>query len=169
MKLVDAPDGYDYTNTFTNSGAASINVIIWNKAGDQSKGQGPNGGQSATPNLGFTLAAGASRTVAFDANSQVAWSRDCARRSDNNSPDCTWGEGDFGNVSNGGWSGYDVSSIQNSRGNDEAMCITSSKQNAGKESSNRVNNWVAADQANQGAGGNIPPGAGPVRLVTTFG
>ncbi|SLM39184.1 hypothetical protein LPUS_09674 [Lasallia pustulata] len=169
MKLVSSADGYTYTNTYRNNNQAPITIIIWNKSGDQSKGQGPNAGQSSLPTLGFTLAAGASQTVAFDENSQVAWSRDCTRRSDDNAPDCTWGEGDFGNVSNGGWSGYDVSSIQNSAGNNEAMCITSIAKNGGLESSNLENNWVAANQANQGAGGSIPPEANPVRLTTTFG
>ena len=169
MKLVSSADGYTYTNTYHNNNQSPITIIIWNKSGDKSKGQGPNAGQSSTPTLGFTLAAGASQIVAFDANSQVAWSRDCTRRSDDGAPDCTWGEGDFGNVSNQGWSGYDVSSIQNSAGNNEAMCITSSAQNAGLESSNLKNNWVATDQANQGAGGSIPPEANPVRLTTTFG
>lgn len=165
MKLVASPDGYDYTNTFQNSGTQPLTLIIWNKAA----ASGPNAGQSSTPNLGFVLAPGASQVVAFDANSQVGWSRDCARRSDDNAPDCTWGEGDFGNESNKGWSGYDVSSIQNGAGNTEKMCITSSKKNGGAESSNAKNNWYAADQPNQGAGGTIPPEANPVRLLTTFG
>ena len=99
----------------------------------------------------------------------MGWSRNCDRRADDNAPDCTWGEGDFGNLSNAGWSGYDVSSIQNSRGNDEAMCITSSERNGGKESSNRVNNWYAPQQADMGAGGKVPPEAKPVQLLTVFG
>ncbi|KAI4122204.1 MAG: hypothetical protein LQ347_006586 [Umbilicaria vellea] len=169
MRLVSSADSYDYTNTFRNAASAPLTIIIWNKAGDPAKGQGPNQGQSSAPTLGFTLAAGASQTVAFDSNSQVAWSRNCDRRGDNGAPDCTWGEGDFGNASNQGWTGYDVSSIQNSHGNSEAMCITSAPHNAGLESSNLKNNWVTPDQANQGAGGNIPPEAMPVRLLTVFG
>lgn len=168
MRLVSSADSYDYTNTFQNGGSAPLSIIIWNKAGDPAKGQLANQGQSSAPVLAFLLPAGASQIVAFDANSQVAWSRDCDRNG-NGSPDCTWGEGDFGNVSNKGWSGYDVSSIQNSKGNVEDMCITSSPRNAGLESSNRKNNWVKDDQPNQGAGGNIPPEAMPVRLLTVFG
>ena len=172
MMLVSTVDGYTYTNTFQNTGSSSMDIIIWNKAGNPSlpaPGNGANAGQSNPPNLGFTLPAGASQIVAFDANSQVAWSQDCSRNSDDGAPDCTWGEGDFGNASNEGWSGYDVSLIQNSAGNNLAMSITSSAQNAGQASSNTENDWTSADQSNQGAGGSIPPTANPVRLLTTYG
>lgn len=59
------------------------------------------------------------------------------------------------NSSNGGWSGYDVSSIQNTAGNNEALSISSAN---GETSSNLGNNYVSDTQAG-GIGGNLAPGA----------
>jgi hypothetical protein len=67
------------------------------------------------------LAPGASQTVAFQENTQVGWAQACSATTASGSFDTTIGEANF--VSTG--SGYDVSAIQNTAGNNYAMTITS--------------------------------------------
>ncbi|KAL4894887.1 hypothetical protein BDV59DRAFT_175203 [Aspergillus ambiguus] len=65
--------------------------------------------------LNFTLAAGETRYVAFAENSQGAWGAaagDELPTDDYGGYSCTWGEFDFGDTDNSGWSGWDVSAIQ---------------------------------------------------------
>ena len=77
--------------------------------------------------------------------------------------DCTFGEADFGDESNNGWSGFDVSSIQNTEGNSFPMTITSP---GGETSGNTGNNYIS-DSENGGVGGKLAPGK--VRLTTSIG
>lgn len=127
-----------------------MNVIVWNKSGKDGQ---PQSGMGSTPNLNIPLGVGESKLVCFDENSQIAFSRDCTRSSVSNSPDCTWGEADFGDLRNGAWSGYDVTSIANSAGNTENLAITCPN---GKTSSQSENSFTNASQDN--AGGAIAPG-----------
>lgn len=160
IKVSDADaDNFQYTNEFQNKGSSPCNVIVWNKSGPDGR---PNSGQFSVPALSFELAPGASQYVAFDKNSQVAFCNFSGKKTQYGANDCTFGEADFGNESNGGWSGYDVSSIQNTGGNDEALSISSTD---GATSSNFGNNYVSDAQAG-GIGGNLAPGN--VRLTTVF-
>jgi hypothetical protein len=143
--------GYKYTMTITNIEDAETNYIVWNKSGKDGR---PQSGMGSEPNLKFTLGARKSQMIAFDENSQVAFSRDCERNKlGGNLPDCTWGEADFGDLRNGGWSGYDCSSIQNSKGN-VGHCKISC--DGAKTSSNLENSFTHVSQTN--AGGALAPG-----------
>ena len=101
--------------------------------------------------------------VAFDENSQVAWCHDTGAKTAYGAHDCTFGEADFGDQANKQWSGYDVSSIQNTGGNNSPMEITSPN---GAPSSNAGNGYTSPSQPG-GIGGNLPPG--PVSLTVKVG
>ena len=151
---------YKYSNTFTNPTSDKITVILWNKSGPDGQ---PNSGMSLPPNLKFEVAPNQSVAVAFDENSQVAFAQDCARDPlKGNLPNCTWGEADFGDLRNGGWSGYDRSSIPNSAGNTGLLTISCE---GAETSSKDSNSFTSAAQTN--AGGSLAPGA--AHFFTTMG
>lgn len=148
-----------YTIKFVNDGGNSLSVIVWNKSGKDGQSQS---GMGSTPNLNFPLAVGGSQVVCFDENTQLGFARDCQRNPlKGNLPDCTWGEADFGNLQNGGWSGYDVSSIPNSAGNVENLTLSCP---GGKTSSQAKNSFVSASQTN--AGGSLAPGS--IHITATW-
>ena len=155
MVLLDSADKaktYKYSNTFTNPTSDKISVIVWNKSGKDGQAQS---GMSLPPTLTFSLDPNESKAVAFDENSQVAFAQDCARDPmKGNLPNCTWGEVDFGDLRNGGWSGYDRSSIPNSAGNTGLLTISCE---GAKTSSKGSNSFTSAAQTN--AGGSLAPGA----------
>lgn len=153
MKVVSASDNCDckYSIKFVNNGGASMEAIVWNKSGKDGQ---PQSGMGSVPNLNIPLGVGESKLVCFDENSQVSFSRNCQRSAVSNSPDCTWGEADFGDLRNGAWSGYDVSSIANSAGNVENLTLTCSK---AKTSSQAENSFTDASQ--EDAGGSVAPGS----------
>jgi len=153
----DCAHTYKYTNKFVSIASGTITIAIWNKNGVDGA---PNSGQFLEPALKFDLAPGACQYVGWDENSQVAWCHDTGKRTQWGAKDCTYGEADFGNLSNGGFSGYDVSSIQNTDGNTQLMTITCPN---GMTSSNYGNNYVDDTQPG-GIGGNLGPGE--VRLET---
>jgi hypothetical protein len=153
MLLVDESerDDYKYTITLTNVDETPNTYIVWNKSGRDGR---PQSGMGDEPNLRFTLGGKESQVIAFDENSQVAFSRDCQRNKlQGNLPDCTWGEADFGDLRNGAWSGYDCSSIPNTRGNVDYCKIECE---GAKTSSHLFNSFTSAAQTN--AGGALAPG-----------
>lgn len=140
-----------YSIKFVNNGGQSKNLILWNKSGRDGR---PQSGMGDAPYLHLPIAAGQSQYVCFDENSQVAFSEDCPRNpSQGNLPDCTWGEADFGDLRNGGWSGYDRSSIPNTQGNTGYLTLSCP---GGKTSSQGHNSFTDASQ--EDAGGAIAPG-----------
>lgn len=142
---------YKYTLTLTNINDVATTYIVWNKSGKDGQ---PQSGMGSEPNLRFTVGSQESRVIAFDENSQVSFSRDCERnKQGGNLPDCTWGEADFGDLRNGGWSGYDCSSIPNSKGNVD-YCRMSCE--GAKTSSHEGNMFTDVSQTN--AGGSLAPG-----------
>lgn len=157
MKAVDSSDSCNckYSIRLINNGGSSMEAIVWNKSGRDGQ---PQSGMSSEPNLNIPLGIGESKVVCLDENSQVAFSRNCKRSSVSNAPDCTWGEADFGDLRNGGWNGYDVSSIANSAGNNENVAITCAK---GKTSSQSENSFINVEQ--EDAGGQITPGPMAIR------
>ena len=163
MILLDSADeatAYKYSNTFNNPTSDKISVIVWNKSGKDGL---PNSGMGLPPTLTFSLGPNESKAVAFDENSQAAFAQDCARNpSKGNVPNCTWGEIDFGDLRNGGWSGYDRSSIPNGAGNTGLLTISCK---GAKTSSQGSNDFTSADQTN--AGGALPPG--PAHFLTSMG
>ena len=153
MILIDESErsNYKYTLTLTNIHKAETTYIIWNKSGIDGQ---PQSGMGLEPNLKFTVSPKRSQVVAFDENTQISFSRDCPRNKlGGNLPDCTWGEADFGDLRNGGWSGYDCSSIPNTKGNVD-YCKMSCE--GAKTSSHEYNSFTDASQTN--AGGSLAPG-----------
>ena len=153
MILVDESErgSYKYTLTLKNIDDSETTYIIWNKSGRDGQ---PQSGMGQEPNLKFTLGGHGSQVIAFDENSEVSFSRDCERNKlGGYLPDCTWGEADFGDLRNGGWSGYDCSSIPNSKGNVD-YCKMSCE--GAKTSSHEGNMFTDVSQTN--AGGSLAPG-----------
>ena len=100
---------FHYTNTFKNNGTDQIGVRIWNKVGKDNQ---PNSGQcDAKPALHFKLGGGESKVVAFDEDSQVAWSQDNCPKNGDGSPECTWGEANFDDTHHEGAGSYDVTMV----------------------------------------------------------
>lgn len=145
---VDSTAGYDFTATFTNSQSEPITVNIWNKVGPDFQ---PLSGSALAPKsttLTFALKAGASQVVAFMENSQVAWAQACSQTATSGAYATTWGEANF----LGTGSGYDVSAIMNSAGNNYDMSITSQEAPA-CTSDMTQNYWLTATQPIGGSDG----------------
>jgi hypothetical protein len=159
---------YKYVVKFTGSNTENWFVSFWNKIGPDGKLDGWYGHSA----LNFTLAAGQTRYVAFDENSQGGWGAAAGTSlptDEYGGYACTWGEFDFGNTGNSKWSGWDVSAIQaqnagltvqgmricNHKGADCSYITT----NAAKV----VNAYTAAEASVDGIGGSVSAGA--VRLV----
>lgn len=148
-----------YSIKFINNGQQSENIIMWNKSGRDGK---PQSGMGDAPYLHLTVAVGQSQYVCYDENSQIGFSRNCTRNpSQGNVPDCTWGEADFGDLRNGGWSGYDRSSIPNTKGNTGYLTLSCP---GGKTSSQDYNSFT--DVSQEDAGGAIAPG--PAAITAEF-
>ncbi|KAL2864158.1 allergen Asp F4 [Aspergillus lucknowensis] len=143
-------------------------VVFWNKFGPDGKLTGWYGNSA----LKLSLAPGETKYVAFDEDTQGAWG---AAKGDELPVDqyggysSTWGEFDFGNQGNNGWSGWDVSAIQaQAAGFDvQGMKICDNKGDGCSFITNlatkMVNAYSKAQEGVDGIGGNC--GAGPVRLV----
>lgn len=148
-----------YSIKLLNNGQQSKNIILWNKSGRDGR---PQSGMGDAPYLHLPIAAGQSQYVCFDENSQVAFSEDCPRNpAQGNLPDCTWGEADFGDLRNGGWSGYDRSSIPNTKGNVGHLTLSCP---GAKTSSQSYNSFT--DVSQEDAGGALAPG--PVAMTAEF-
>ncbi|KAL2785397.1 hypothetical protein BJX66DRAFT_347541 [Aspergillus keveii] len=159
---------YKYVIQITGSNSADWFVSFWNKIGPDGQMTGWYGHSA----LNFTLAAGETRYVAFDEDSQGGWG--AAEGSSLPTDEyggyaCTWGEFDFGSTINDGWSGWDVSAIQaqNADLTVQGMKICTA---AGEDCStittgaaSVVNAYTAAEAAVDGIGGSVTEGA--VRLA----
>jgi hypothetical protein len=159
---------YKYVVQLTGSNSADWFVSFWNKIGPDGLMDGWYGHSA----LNFTLAAGETRYVAFDEDSQGGWG--AAEGSSLPTDEyggyaCTWGEFDFGSTINDGWSGWDVSAIQaqNADLTVQGMKICTA---AGEDCStittdaaSVVNAYTAAEAAVDGIGGSVTDGA--VRLA----
>ncbi|KAL8757287.1 MAG: hypothetical protein Q9184_004252 [Pyrenodesmia sp. 2 TL-2023] len=165
MMFVPSVDGYKYTNTFKNVGQNPIPINVWNKAGRDGRA---NSGGCTEPNLKFTLAAGESQVVAFDENTQAAFSRDCEKGA-GGYPACVWGELDYGDLrpsdatgqGNAGHSGFDRSSIPGGHG--EMLTMTCVDCAGGEQTSSReINRFTDASQLS--GGGQVNPG--PAHFLT---
>ncbi|KAI2891450.1 hypothetical protein CBS76997_7991 [Aspergillus niger] len=170
---VDASNACQYKHVVRIDGSETDDwtVVFWNKIGPDG---GLNGwyGNSA---LTLTIKPGTSRYVAFDDDSQGGWG---AAKGDKLPTDqyggysCTWGEFDFGNTSNEGWSGWDVSAIQAQNAGQEIQGMKiCDHQGTGcssisKAASSVINAYTAALAAADGIGGSLS--SGPVRLQVTI-
>ncbi|EKD18220.1 uncharacterized protein L3040_007609 [Drepanopeziza brunnea f. sp. 'multigermtubi'] len=118
---VDSKSGYDFTNTFINTGSETITINLWNKVGPDLM---PQSGPSLAPKnttLTFVLKPGESQTVAIQENSQVAWAQATDNYHMSGAFAESWGEANF--VPTG--SGYNLSAIMSSGGNNYDMTISS--------------------------------------------
>ncbi len=159
--------GQQYSITFTNADTSKIEVALWNKVGDDYKSPGTLGpitGAFRNAFFKFPLEGGQSASFAVDKNSQVAFSQACDR-SFSGGHDCTWGEADFGNESNKGYSGYDRSSIPNSKGNTGLLTVCADGHDC---SSAQSHSFVSASQTDAGGNLAISPGE-PMHLKVTMG
>lgn len=158
---------YRHIVKFEGSNEDPWTVVFWNKVGPDGKLTGWYGHSA----LKFTLEPGETRFVAFDEDSQGAWG---AAKGENLPTDkvggyaCTWGEFDFGNTSNNGWSGWDVSAIQAQNAGLEVQGMRICDHKGGKcsaitKDAGKVTNAYTADLAGvDGIGGSLISGA--VRL-----
>ncbi|KAL4971341.1 hypothetical protein BDW66DRAFT_165399 [Aspergillus desertorum] len=159
---------YKYVLQIKGNNTSDWFVSFWNKIGPDGKMDGWYGHSA----LNFTLAAGETKYVAFDEDSQGGWG--AAEGSSLPTDEyggyaCTWGEFDFGSTVNDGWSGWDVSAIQaqNADLTVQGMKICTA---AGEDCSyittdaaSVVNAYTAAEASVDGIGGSVSAGA--VRLA----
>ncbi|KAI4105844.1 MAG: hypothetical protein L6R37_002489 [Teloschistes peruensis] len=152
-------DKHKYTTEFKNVGQQRMAINVWNKAGRD--GQANSGGCTEA-NLKFSLIPGESQAVAFDENTQAAFSRDCDKGA-GGYPACVWGELDFGDQrptdgtgqGNEGHSGFDRSSIPGGHG--EVLTVSCLNCGGGAQTSSREkNNFHSETQLS--AGGQANPG-----------
>jgi len=162
--LTDSPSSFQFTNTFKNTQSSSITVNIWQKVGPDMR---PLSGSALAPaktTLTFVLAPGQSKTVAFQENTQVGWAQACSSTTASGSYDATWGEANF--VPSG--SGFDVSAIQNSAGNNYAMTITSVETPDCTSDMNQ-NMWLTATDPVGGSDGSCFIAQNTATLTTIMG
>ncbi|KAL6910294.1 hypothetical protein GGI43DRAFT_389827 [Trichoderma evansii] len=152
---------YQYTAAFNNAGGDS-QCKCWNKIGPDG---GINGFFNGNEALTFSLPAGGSQTIAFDGNSQGACA--CGEGSlpltSIGEFAATWFEFDFGNLSNGGWSGYDASCLVSAAANlpipGLKVCLASGSTCSTIYPGGKGDNaFVAGTAAMDGIGGNLTPG-----------
>lgn len=140
MIKVSSTEGYDYTNRFINTSGKPMTIVVWNKAASQNGGPlEANLGSciaSTSPTLSFTLASGGEQIVAFQANSQGAFSEATTEIAASGAFAITWGEFNYGDGN-----GYDVSAIMNVNGNNYNMSITAEEGDC--ESNMNENMWIA--------------------------
>lgn len=153
----DIPN-FKYTNLVSNTGSSDITVNVWNKACPDGKVAG-----WTCPVLKLQIAAGAKKAVAFDEDTQGGLATDCGTDPTRGGvPNCPWGEFDFGNLHNKGWSGYDRSSIPKDKNGVDGKLTMSSQ--TGVVSSAEKNSFTDVSQTN--AGGALV--AGPAHFTTEF-
>ncbi|GES66047.1 allergen Asp f 4 [Aspergillus terreus] len=143
-------------------------IKFWNKMGPDGKLTGWYGHSALT----IKLQPGETKYVAFDEDSQGAWG---AAEGDELPTDqyggyaCTWGEFDFGNTHNNGWSGWDVSAIQAQFANlfvqGMRICDAEGQKCSAISSLAKsvLNAYTKAEEGVDGIGGNQI--SGPVRLL----
>ncbi|KAI9047708.1 hypothetical protein LZ554_008418 [Drepanopeziza brunnea f. sp. 'monogermtubi'] len=118
---VSSKSGYDFTNTFINTGSETITINIWNKVGPDLM---PQSGPSLAPKnttLTFVLKPGESQIIAIQENTQIAWAQATDNYHMSGAFAESWGEANF--VPTG--SGYNLSAIMSSGGNNYNMIISS--------------------------------------------
>lgn len=102
---------YQYVAQFVGSNTEDWTVVFWNKIGPNGQMDGWYGNSALT----LSIAAGDTKYVAFDSNSQGGWAAAPGTGIPTDSYggySATWGEFDFGDTNNNNWSGWDVSAIQ---------------------------------------------------------
>lgn len=165
---------FEYTLKISGENLAEPWIVnFWNKIGPDGGMNGWYGGSA----LAFTIGPGDIKYVAIDANSQGAFG--AAPGGDlpvdgNGGWASTWGEWDFGNSGNNGWSGFDVSCIQAQAAGltvqGMQMCaagVCSSVTNGAAQIDNAYYQNAVQD-AQGGIGGNLPPGPVQITVVLDY-
>ncbi|KAJ5101430.1 hypothetical protein NUU61_003652 [Penicillium alfredii] len=162
---------YKYVAQFQGSSSDDWTVAVFNKYGPDNKMDGWYGNAVKT----FSLAAGETKYIAFDDDSQGGWA---AAKGDKIPTDgsggyaSTWGEFDFGSSGNSGWSGFDVSAIAAQKAGLEVqgmkICDALSKtcSSITPNAASVDNAYTAAQTDVGGIGGNLSGDA--VRLAVTL-
>ncbi|KAJ5110664.1 hypothetical protein N7532_001199 [Penicillium argentinense] len=167
----DQASNYQYVVQFTGSSTADWTVAIWNKYGEDGSMDGWYGNAVKT----FTLAAGATKYIAFDQDSQGGWAAaegSTIPTDSNGGYASTWGEFDFGSSGNSGWSGFDVSAIaaQNAglpvQGMSLCDALSSTCSSITADAASVDNAYTTAETDIGGIGGNLSGDA--VRLACTI-
>ncbi|KAL6699026.1 hypothetical protein J3F84DRAFT_364667 [Trichoderma pleuroticola] len=166
-------DQYQYTVVFNNAGD-DAQCKCWLKIGADGLIDGFFNGHEA---LTFDLPAGGKQVVAVDSNTQFgcACGPDGPELTNIGQFASTWVEGDVGNLSNGGWSGFDASSIVAAAnkmnipglqvcgtGEYEGVCSTIWPGGKGE------NAFVGGTEALDGLGLNVKPGKASVEVTVNF-
>ncbi|RAL10201.1 uncharacterized protein BO97DRAFT_144155 [Aspergillus homomorphus CBS 101889] len=163
---------YKYVVQFTGQNSEDWFVSIWNKIGPDGADDGFFGHSA----LNFTLAAGETRYVAFDENSQGGWGAaegSSLPTNDYGEYSCTWGEFDFGDEENSSWSGWDVSAIvaQSADQTVQGMKVCRHGTSIGcsyitSDAGTVHNAYTPAESSVGGIGGSVT--AGPLRLAAVI-
>jgi len=165
----DHADEYKYITTFTNESGEDQKCVCFNKIGPDG---GVNGFFKGNQAVDFTLPAGGKKVLAADENTQggCACGTGSVPLTSFGEFASTWLEFDFGNESNGGWSGADASCLVSAaNGLDipglnvcgHGTCSTINPGGTGE------NAFLGGMEALDGLGLNLP--AGKVRLEVAVG
>jgi hypothetical protein len=160
---------YKYVVQFSGPETEPWTVTVWNKVGPTGKMDGWYGHAALT----FVLHPREVRYVAFDEDSEGGWA---AGPGEDGLPTdtwggytTTWGEFSFGDVENGGWSGWDVSAIQAQLAGQHVqgmwICMADGTgcSIVGRNANQVINAYTDSKRHRNGIGGATGPG--PVRLV----
>lgn len=167
---VSTTSGYDFTNTFINTSGAKLTVAVWNMAASA----GMTNYENAVANLGacqaslysaltFTLAAGASQTVAFLDNTVIGWAQPTTTLNTASQFSTAWGEAKFNSTG----SGYDVTFIPNGGNNNYKMSIKSTE--VACISDNTQNYWLTATEPIGNSDGSCYNPGSTLHLTTEMG
>ncbi|KAL1985666.1 hypothetical protein VTN96DRAFT_7533 [Rasamsonia emersonii] len=156
---------YKYTLKFLGDSITEPwTVVFWNKIGPDGKLDGWYGYSA----LQFQINPGETKYVACDEDTQGAFGAapgNTLPKDADGGWASSWGEFDFGNSQNGGWSGFDVSVIQAQNAGlpiqGLKICDAANENTCSSIASrlsNVVNAYTNKEAAEGGIGGNIPPG-----------
>ncbi|KAG4415328.1 hypothetical protein IFR04_011532 [Cadophora malorum] len=134
---VSSTSGYDFTNTFINTGSKSMTINIWNKIGSDLQDLSGSALAPKDTTLTFVLAPGKSQIVAFQDNTQTAWAQACDDFTASGAYATVWGEAQFRSEG----SGFDYSAILSKNSNNYDMTISSEENDC--VSSRTENFWLA--------------------------
>ncbi|CZS95334.1 related to Allergen Asp f 4 [Rhynchosporium graminicola] len=135
---VDSTSGYDFTNTFVNTGKKAMVINLWQKMGSDKLPLSGSANAPKNTTLTFALKPGQSQVVAFQEDTQVAWAQVCNEFHDSGAYATVWGEAQFRKAG----SGFDYSAIMSKNANNYDMTITSKENDC--VSSQTENFWLAA-------------------------
>ncbi|KAG4440985.1 hypothetical protein IFR05_003549 [Cadophora sp. M221] len=140
MIKVSSTSGYDFTNTFVNTGSKTMIINCWNKIGPDMQILSGSALAPTSTTLTFALKPGKSQIVAFQDNTQMAWAEVTDNIAVSGAYAGVWGEAQFRSQG----SGFDYSAIMSIGSNNYDMSI-SSKENS-CVSSQSENYWLTATQ-----------------------